>query len=497
MEVIQNLLNRLRLSWGSMSFNQKVIVGTIGIATAVSLFAATMLFDDDSMVVLYSNLDPESASKVMDFLDSEGAKYEVGPGGRTIEVASEQVDRLRLRAAGQGLVGDGHFSWMEFISNGRVGRTQRELDAGERYAMEGELARSIESIEAIERARVHLNMAPRSSFVRARDEGATASVVVTLRRRMMLNREQVESIQYLVSGYVPSLEPGDVAVVDTATGRTLAGMGGDSATAQSNEQLRAQAEVENQLVDKASEILTSLVGRDRFTVRVTADLDFEELERVAETFDPAGVVRSEGTAESEDPTKSRGVTNYELNKTVDRILKNGSTIEKLTVAVAVDGSYQPGEGEDAEAVYTPLTDAEIANIRTVVSAAVGLDSGRGDTIEVVNMQFYTPPAYEPGIVDQLHWLQDLPNLVGRFLLFLVAAFVILRLRSALSQALGASGAGGAAMSAGGGGGGGVATGAGADVFQGVHSEVATLEDWTRGNPDQVAELVKAFAEQED
>jgi len=501
MEVIQNLLSRLRTSWESMSFNQRVIVGMIGIATVVSLFAATMLFDNDSMVVLYSNLDPESASKVMDFLDSEGATYEVGPGGRTIEVASEQVDRLRLRAAGQGLVGDGHFSWMEFISNGRVGRTQRELDAGERYAMEGELARSIESIDAIDRARVHLNMSPRSSFVRARDEGATASVVVTLRRRMVLAREQVESIQYLVSGYVPQLEPGDVAVVDTATGRTLAGMGGDSATAQSNEQLRAQEEVENQLVGKASEILTSLVGRDRFTVRVTADLDFEELERVAETFDPAGVVRSEGTAESEDPTKSRGVTNYELNKTVDRILKNGSTVEKLTVAVAVDGSYQAGqaaEGEEADPVYTPLTDDEIANIRTVVSAAVGLDPGRGDTIEVVNMQFYTPPVYEPGIVDQLHWLQDLPNLVGRFLLFLVAAFVILRLRSSLSQALGAGGSGGAAMSAGGGGGGGVATGAGGgDVFQGVHTEVATLEDWTRGNPDQVAELVKAFAEQED
>ena len=113
------------------------------------------------------------------------------------------------------------------------------------------------------------------------------------------------------------------------------------------------------------------------------------------------------------------------------------------------------------------------------------------------MQFYIPPVYEPGITDQLYWLQDLPSLVGRFLLFLVAAFVILRLRSSLSKALGE--AGGPARSGGGGGGGGApTTGAnGEPVFQGVHAEVATLEDWSRGNPDQVAELVKAFAQQED
>lgn len=497
MESLQNILGRLRQSWTSMSFNQRAITGMVGAAAVVSLVVVGLVMDGESMVVLHSNLDATSASEVMDFLDAEGATYRVGAGGRTIEVAADEVDRLRLRIAGEGLVGDGHFSWMDFISSGRVGRTQRELDAGERYAMEGELARSIETIESVQRARVHLNMTPRTAFVRQATGSATASVVVTLRRRMRPSQDQVESIQHLVAGYVPDLDPGDVTVVDTATGRALAGLGGDSATAKSNDQLRAQEELENTLVSKASEILASLVGQDRFTVRVNADLDFEALERVAETYDPNTVVRSEGTAESEDPTKARGVTNYEVNKTVDRILKNGSTIDKLTVAVAVDGTYAASEEEGAEPTYTPLTDEEIANIRSVVSAAVGLDAGRGDTIEVVNMPFYTPPAYEPTIVDQLHWLQDLPNLVGRFLLFLVAAVVILRLRSSLSKALGEAG-GSSASSGGSGGGSTPSMGAnGEPVFQGVHAEVATLEDWSRGNPDQVAELVKAFAQQED
>ncbi len=501
MEFIQNLLHRMKQSWTTMSFNQRVITGMVGGAALTSLVVFALWVDDESMVVLYSNLEPESASSVMDFLDQEGATYRVGAGGRTIEVAADEVDRLRLRVAGERLVGDGHFSWADFIADGRMGRTQRELDAGERYAMEGELARSIETIEAIERARVHLNMSPRTAFVRTGQGKASASVVVTLRRRMQPTRDQVESIQHLVAGYVPDLSPDAVTVVDTSTGRALAGLGGDSATAQSNEQLRAQRELEKELVSKASEMLGSILGQEGFTVRVNADLDFEELERVAEIYDPNTVVRSEGVAESEDPTKSRGVTNYEVNKTVDRILKNGSTIRKLTVAVAVDGTYEEPEaaGEGEAPVYAPRSDEELANIRNVVAAAVGLDPSRGDTIEVVNMRFHTPPAYEPTIVEQLQWLQDLPSLVGRFLLFLVAAFLVLRLRSSLSRALGdaSSPQAGAAAGGGGGGGGGGSTAVNGDVFQGVHSEVATLEDWTRGNPDQVAELVKAFAQQED
>ncbi|HKK70119.1 MAG TPA: flagellar basal-body MS-ring/collar protein FliF [Candidatus Krumholzibacteria bacterium] len=498
MEFIQNLLHRLKLSWTTMSFNQRVITGMVAGAALTSVVVFALWVDDESMVVLYSNLEAESAASVMDFLDQEGATYRVGAGGRTIEVTAAEVDRLRLRIAGERLVGDGHFSWADFIADGRMGRTQRELDAGERYAMEGELARSIETIDAIERARVHLNMSPRTAFVRTGHGKASASVVVTLRRRMQPSRGQVESVQHLVAGYVPELDPSAVTVIETSTGRALAGLGGDSATAQSNDQLRAQRELEKELVSKASEMLGSILGQEGYTVRVNADLDFEELERVAETYDPNTVVRSEGVAESEDPTKSRGVTNYEVNKTVDRILKNGSTIRKLTVAVAVDGTYEEAEAEGEAPTYAPRSDDELANIRNVVAAAVGLDPGRGDTIEVVNMRFHTPPTYEPTMIEQLHWLQDLPSLVGRFLLFLVAAFLVLRLRSSLSKALGDASDPQAGANVGGAGvGGGGATGMNGEVFQGVHSEVATLEDWTRGNPDQVAELVKAFAQQED
>jgi flagellar M-ring protein FliF len=241
-------------------------------------------------------------------------------------------------------------------------------------------------------------------------------------------------------------------------------------------------------------MLRDILGDGGFVVRVGADLDFQELQRTQEVYDPNTVVRSEGTAESEDPTKSRGVTNYEVNKTVDHVLRNGSTLRKLTVSVAVDGVYTD-DPDGGAATYAPRTADELQQIQRVVSGAIGLDATRGDTIEVVNMRFRTPDPVEPTIVEKIQWLQDLPSLVGKLILFLVAALMVLSLRKSVAKMLetssGFSGGGsthrassGAAMPMG-------------EEFHGVHAEVATLEDWSRGNPDEVANLVKAFATQED
>ena len=490
MDLFQNLLHRLRLSLATMSFNQKAILGIVLIAGVASMFAFQAFVRSDSMVVLYNGLDSDAANEVMDLLSQEGSKFEIQGGGRTIMVPAGEFDRLRLLTAR--VVGDGHSGWREFLERNSMGATQRELDAAERYAMEGELARSIETLQSVAKARVHIDMPSRSDFLRNR-RAASASVIVSLRGRMTPTRDQVESIQFLVSGYVPDLSPDGVNVIDSASQRLLSGASGSTATGMSGGQLRAQQEVEEYLASKASEVLSPILGANAFVVRVGADLDFEELERVAETYDPNTVVRSEGTAESEDPTKSRGVTNYEINKTVDRVLRNGSSLRKLTVSVAVDGIYTPG-AEGAPPTYSPRSEDSIAQIQRVVAAAVGLDNGRGDTITVENLQFDPVAPYEPNLIEQFGWLQELPDLVGRFLLFLVAAFMVLSLRKSLGQALGSSAAPDSARGVAGASSG---IGTGEEVFHGVHAEVATLEDWARGNPENVADLVKAFATQED
>ncbi len=493
MEPLKSLLNRLRVILDAFSFNQKAILLTIGVALTVSVVTFTMWLNSDSMVVLYSGLPSDEASEVVDLLSKSGTKVELRDGGATILVPSSEVDRLRLQVSGKGLVTDGHWGWKDFFAKGSMGATQRELDVREQRALEGELARSIETINSVRRARVHINIPAATVFVRKR-EGASAAVILTLRRNVPPTRDQITGIQTLVASAVPSVTPDKVSVTDTATGRSLSGAGDGSATSFSNAQLRAQREVENYLSDKASDMLRDILGDGGFVIRVSADLDFQELQRTQEVYDPNTVVRSEGIAESEDPTKSRGVTNYEINKTVDHVLRNGSTLRKLTVSVAVDGVYTPAE-DGGEPAYTPRTDEELEQIRRVVSGAIGLDSSRGDTIEVVNMPFQAPQAYEPGLVEKLQWLQDLPSLVGKFILFLVAAAMILSLRKSVASVLSSSAgptrsARGQRVAAG------IPVGA-EEEFHGVHAEVATLEDWARGNPDEVANLVKAFATQED
>jgi flagellar M-ring protein FliF len=492
-EPLKSLLDRLRAVLDSFSFNQKAVLTTIVVALTVSLVAFSLWLKSDSMVVLYSGLPADEASEVVDLLGKSGTKIELRDGGSTIMVPSSDVDRLRLEVSGKGLVSDGHWGWRDFFDSGSMGATQRELDVRERRALEGELARSIETIQSVRNARVHINLPATTVFVR-KQAAASASVILTLRRHMPPTREQISGIQTLVASAIPSVTPGEVSVTDTSTGRTLSGAGDGSATSFSNAQLRAQREVENYLGDKASDMLRDILGEGGFVIRVGADLDFQELQRTQETFDPNTVVRSEGTAESEDPTKSRGVTNYEINKTVDHVLRNGSTLRKLTVSVAVDGLYteDPNGGTPA---YAPRSDDDLQQIRRVVSGAIGFDATRGDTIEVVNMRFETPAPYEPGMVEKLEWLQDLPSLVGKFILFLVAAVMILSLRKSVAKVLESGGATGvhamrhrAPVGT---------VGPSPEEFHGVHAEVATLEDWARGNPDEVANLVKAFATQED
>ena len=195
MEFIQNLLHRLKLSWTTMSFNQRVITGMVAGAALISVVVFALWVDDESMVVLYSNLEAESAASIMDFLDQEGATYRVGAGGTH--------DRGGRRRGRPPSVAYRRRGWSATAtSRGRLHRRRTDgtntarTRRRERYAMEGELARSIETIEAIARARVHLNMSPRTAFVRSGQGKSSASVVVTLHRRMQPTQGQVESVQH-------------------------------------------------------------------------------------------------------------------------------------------------------------------------------------------------------------------------------------------------------------------------------------------------------------
>ena len=191
MDPLKQLLDRLKHTLEGFSFNQKAILFTIVVGLTVSLVAFSAWLRSDSMVVLYSGLPTDEASEVVDLLSKSGTKVELHDGGSTILVPSSDVDHLRLEVSGKGLVSDGHWGWRDFFAGGSMGATQRELDVRERRALEGELARSIETIDAVRKARVHINLPASTVFVR-KQAVASASVVLTLRRHLPPTRDQIK-----------------------------------------------------------------------------------------------------------------------------------------------------------------------------------------------------------------------------------------------------------------------------------------------------------------
>lgn len=354
--------------------------------------------------VLYGNLAEEDATRVVSKLQELGVPYELGLGGRIIEVPREQIDELRLTLAGEGVLRGGSVGFELFDKDSwNMSRFVQEVNY--RRALEGELARTISSVDEVERARVHLVLPERSPFVGDEQARPKASVVLTLRNGGRLAPKRVKGIVYLVSGSVEGLHPEDVSVIDTegslltGTNRSEEEIGGVS-----SHQMEYRRELENNLEQRVTRMLEKIVGPGNAIVRIAAELDFRKVEKQEELYDPDSVVvrseqkRSEKVAgslaggtpglgsnqpgETAGSVLSRGmpsemkeqVLNYEINKVVKRMVESAGAVERLSVAVLLH------EKEE-------LTDQELGRISSLVKGAVGFDESRGDRIEVAFAPF--------------------------------------------------------------------------------------------------------------
>ncbi len=427
-------------SWyGRFSFNQKVLLAALSAAAVISLVIFTAWVGHEEKTALFTNLSPEDAARALDELAKLNVPADLANGGATVLVPRKEVHRLRVDLAAKGIPSSGTVGF-EIFDGKQYGLTEFLQDVNFKRALEGELTKSIETLAGIQSARVHL-VIPKPSMFKKMQAPATASVVVSLNRTARLSEEQIYGVQALVSGSVEGLALEQVTVIDQR-GAVLSRHFTEDAVGRSEGQLALKKEVEQYLTAKAESMLAQVLGDERAIVRVDATLNFERLEKNRETFDPtASVVRSEEREETNDPqgggASETSVTNYEINRTVENIVGEVGNIKNLSVAVFVDGRY----GADAAggaAVYTPLSEDELTQIRRIVQTALGINAGRGDQIEVVNMQFRgreNEPQAEPGLLGQ-PLLQRAPELVGRVLLFLVAAVLLLSLKRNLARLLG-------------------------------------------------------------
>jgi flagellar M-ring protein FliF len=412
-------VNGILQSLRSLGATRVIALGAVGVGMFAFFFFLITRLTAPDYALLYGDLPLGDSSQIVTQLESEGVAYRLTANGTQILVPSDQVLRLRLRLAEQGLPSGGSVGYEVFDDASSLGTTRFVQNINLVRALEGELARTISSLDRVRAARVHLVLPKRELFQRDKNE-PTASVFVRLNGGARLPQNQISSIQHLVAAAVPGLAPERVAIVD-GRGNLLASGAEDESElgfmATRADEFRRGYELE--LKRTLEELLEQSLGAGKVRAEVAATINFDRVTSNAEIFDPDGqVVRSTQTIEDQTTSREGGgagsvsvgnnlpsgeagatgggeestsvrteeTVNFEISRTVRSYVQETGRIERLSVAILVDGSYQvdPDTGERS---YTPRNEEVLAQIATLVRSAIGFDADRGDTLEVINMRF--------------------------------------------------------------------------------------------------------------
>ncbi len=392
------------MNWVSrMTASQVMMLLGIIAGTVVGIFLLVGWVNTISYAQLYSDLDESEAGEVVAYLNDNKIPYQLSDGGRTILVPSSEVYKTRISLASQGLPRNGNIGYSIFDKN-NLGMTDFLQNLNFRRALEGELVRTIMQLSEVQAARVHIVM-PRDRLFKEDKKEATASVVLKLKGGG-LTKQQINGISHLVASSVEGLKPENIAIIDYDGNLLSSGQEHEVVAGLTATQLDVRKQVEAYLEHKAQSMLDGVLGVGKSVIRVTADLNFQQQEKTSELYDPnSPSIRSEErtktsntnsdkaneTSESQQEESSETViTNYELNKTVEHIIGAVGTINRLSVAVLVDGVYTPVEGADGkttEMTYQPRSQEDLDRLAAIVKNAVGFDPQRNDQIEMVNLPF--------------------------------------------------------------------------------------------------------------
>ena len=436
----------------------------VGLAASVALAVGLVQWASaPGMKPLFTQLAPADTNIVISTLESNGIEYEINAGGTVVAVPQGDLDRARLLLASEGLPkGDG-IGFESLYQEQELGLSSFMEQARYHRALEAELARTMAALDSVRSARVHLAIAKESPFLR-KGNAPAASVMLNIYPGRILSERQLAGIVHLVSSSVPNLDASQVSVVDQA-GKLLSDQGEDDVMGSSKDQFRLTQQLEQDYSDRIVMILEPILGAGSVRAQVNADMDFTRIERTSEVYAPETVVRSEQLSEevantpqdggvpgelvNEPPldpalqqqpegeqqlaqqqparTSTSSTRNYEMDKTISHIQETPGSLRRLSVAVLLD--YTENVGEDGQVTRAPLEQAQLDEIRTLVSEAIGFSADRGDTLSIMNAEFMRPPAPEP-LPEPGFFENDWVWQVGKGLLalsvLLALVFVVLR-----------------------------------------------------------------------
>jgi flagellar M-ring protein FliF len=457
------------------------LVAMASVALAIAVLVAAWLWTKEPPYgVLFSNLSDQDGGQIVTSLQQQNVPYKYSEGGGAILVPTSQVHDARLRLASQGLPKGGLVGF-ELMENQKLGISQFAEQVNFQRGLEGELARSIQTLGAVRAARVHLAIPKQTAFLR--DElKPSASILVSLQPGRSLDNAQVAGIVHLVSSSIPQLHPSNVSVIDQDGKLVSQRQDGSKTDTLNPSQLGYIKDIEAQYVRRVETILEPLLGKGNFRTQVTADIDFNQIDQVEESYLPNPVpdtaIRSQQTAESglgtppaqgipgaltnqppvpatapitnpqvgaaaggaaQNNNYSRNATiNYELDKTVRHTRATPGSVKRLSAAIALNYKKAPlgKDGKPGKAI--PPTAEEIKRIEDLIRQAVGFDDKRGDRISVAAADFIVP---EPEAIPELPAWKD-PEMIaigkelGKYLIFaLIALFVWFKLLKPITDML--------------------------------------------------------------
>ena len=463
----------------TLSAGKVIVLSCLLAATLAGIVWMVIWSGTPDFQLLYADLSLEDAGEIVMKLKEQKIPYQISANGKAVLVPKENLYEMRLTLANEGLP-QGSGVGFEIFDKTSLGMTEFVQNVNYQRALQGELARTINGFDEIEHSRIHIVMPTKSLFVED-EEPPSASVVLKIRSGRSLSERQIRGIVHLISASISQLEPENVTVVNSK-GKMLAGSEEKSSMAQlSSNQLEYQEKVEQGLEKRIDSMLEKILGPGKAIARITCSLDFKRHEKTEEIYDRDGkVVRSEqlmdtisqrrestemgipGVAsnmpteesnasitngwnnDSPEYRKQDKTINYEIGKVTSHTIEPMGRIERLSVAVVVDGTHELVTGEEGESQwrYTPRTQEELTKIENIVKRAVNFYAERGDDIEVVNIPFEVDRANEvEEEVAEGSWFSKLKQyseylryaFLGIFLL-LIFLFVIRPLLTWLTEA---------------------------------------------------------------
>jgi flagellar M-ring protein FliF len=385
-------------------------IGVLGAFLMLELHGVTT----SRMALLVSDLDPHSFQQAIDELDRRKIPYRIDETGGQIFVSDADMNAARGTLGKAGLSVTGTTGYEIFDRGNDFSATDFDQQVKLTRALEGELARTIQSVHGITHARVHLVLPHREPFVRERRE-AQASVMLTLAGRGALSQEAVQSIVNLVAAGVPGLKPANITVVDSNLHLLVQAGDADDPRMRSMQAEEIRHKTESRLSQGVEQMLERSLGAGHVHAEASIRMNFDKVNETSERFDPdSPVVRSTQNVTSNNKTTDKAApvsvannlpnadasgaqasgsqegrqeetTNYEITKTVRAIVHDQPQVERITLAVMVDGTDDVGA--DGKHVWKPREQAELDRIEKLVKTSIGFDEKRGDKVEVVSMPF--------------------------------------------------------------------------------------------------------------